>query len=1031
MQKWSCSRCGRIMTQITNCNDCTASEVHDLVSAVKVELAHEEVMPSRVTEVLDSSQFVRSKHQEDNLEIDQEISESAIECKEEEMAFFDSHASQKGDIFEETSLNDDVEATMLLHTEKTKEPTTPTVFIPTDSEIRKAFGEKPINATDETFVQPATHYNQPKDGFSSHLQKTPSLPNVDGSALASTREQEEGPSRFQRSDVIGGTFGRCRVVEKISEGAMGRVYKAYHQTLDKTVVLKELPPSLASSQELRERFIREAKACAKIHHQNVVQVLDAGYENGIYFYIMEYVDGLTVEELLKAKKKISIEKSCSIIIDAAKGLGVAHQQGVVHRDIKASNIMVTKDEQVKVADFGLACDLGNSKISVAGQIMGTPQYMSPEQWDGANNVDARSDLYSLGITFYYMLAERLPFDSGSTVTLFKQHVSEKPPSLKTVNPDVPAALVKIVNKLMHKDRDKRYENAESFVKDLEEFLRDKHKKSAAYHKVAMVGLFMIFAAGAAYAHFQGYSQQVFDYFQSQERKEKIANQTSNAQTQTNKNNTTIKIKNNNETVKNNTEENNGTKNNAEENNGTKNNAEENNGTKNNTEENNGTKNNTEENNDTKNNTEENNETKNQTNEQNTNSSQDIKNVEDPIISDENEQKKEVVKIPKEKPVILPRVQIKMKKRILNKPTVVVYGKISSALPTKTQVVLLIQKGNRLYKKHPVRVKRNKFVSKMNLKDGKYQIIPQVVHHKQQKKRIGRVISFVIDSKPPVIKLISPNQQQIFYEEQIGSAANIRVKIKDFLKIAKAFVYHKQRKIPLNKQGDDYVCTVNLQYGKQSLYVVGYDQAGNMQKMPLTWALVPRNMVRIPEGRITLHGQVVSFSTFYVDKKEISNDKYARYLQSSGAKAPLRWKPKQQDSWRNKPVVFVSYEEATNYSNFYKKRLLSEAEWVAAALWNKKVLRKYPWGENGDVSWPKKIKEVANWPQDVSFFGIHDMAGNVSEWVKNTEKDKAMRKGGNFILNSKYLKRMLWDQVRFMEPKSSRKNWLGFRCAFSE
>ena len=224
-----------------------------------------------------------------------------------------------------------------------------------------------------------------------------------------TKQSLQGMSSPHQDEVIGKVFGRCKVICKIGQGGMGAVYKAHHQTLDQTVVLKALPPSLASSQEMRERFTREARSCAKLHHQNIVQVLDYGYEHNIHFYTMEFVDGVSLEGMLKQGKRISIKEACRIIKDSAAGLEIAHKQGIVHRDIKASNIMLTKDGTVKVADFGLAYERGSSRLSFTGQMMGTPQYMSPEQWDG-QGIDARSDLYSLGITFYYLLAGRLPFE---------------------------------------------------------------------------------------------------------------------------------------------------------------------------------------------------------------------------------------------------------------------------------------------------------------------------------------------------------------------------------------------------------------------------------------------------------------------------------------------------------------------------------------------------------------------------------------------------------------------------------------------
>ena len=377
----------------------------------------------------------------------------------------------------------------------------PQALVDNNATVISDGGSQPPDANNLTVVSSdATVLNRDDSEISSSFfapqtfDKTPMRMGEDN--LPQTRQ-------IHKSDLIGLSFGHCKVLEKIGQGGMALVYKAYHQTLDQYVVLKTLPPTMALSQELRERFIREARACARLHHQNIVQILDAGCQHGVYFYLMEFVDGVSLEELMAKEKKLALAECCRIIKDAAVGLSLAHGQGIIHRDIKASNIMITKEGTVKVADFGLACDLSATRISRSGQMMGTPQYMSPEQWDG-ERVDARSDLYSLGITFYYILAGELPFNSDSTISLFKKHSLEPPQPLRQRNPEVPPALEEIVNCLLAKKPGDRYADAATLVADLERFLRGdapdvyQKKKRNTYKKlVVAIAIFLMLAAGTS------------------------------------------------------------------------------------------------------------------------------------------------------------------------------------------------------------------------------------------------------------------------------------------------------------------------------------------------------------------------------------------------------------------------------------------------------------------------------------------------------------------------------------------------------
>ena len=294
-------------------------------------------------------------------------------------------------------------------------------------------------------------------------------------------QKTEETLRQEGGSLIGVVFGRCKVLEKLGQGGMGTVYKAYHQTLDQTVVLKALPAHLATSSQFRDRFMREARSCAKLYHQNVVQVLDAGYEHSVYFYIMEFVDGASLEAMMLEGHKFSDTEACRIIRDTAIGLEVAHQQGIIHRDIKASNIMLTQSGTVKVADFGLAYDLGAERISMMGQMLGTPHYMSPEQWEGSN-VDGRSDLYSLGVTFYYLLAGHLPFEGSTPAVILKKHTMEPPQPLRKLRANIAPALEHIVMRLLEKKPEDRYPDAGALIRDLDNLLSGRSPEFFKAHR---------------------------------------------------------------------------------------------------------------------------------------------------------------------------------------------------------------------------------------------------------------------------------------------------------------------------------------------------------------------------------------------------------------------------------------------------------------------------------------------------------------------------------------------------------------------
>ncbi len=262
---------------------------------------------------------------------------------------------------------------------------------------------------------------------------------------------------------VGRRVGPCEITEKIGEGGMGAVYKARHIALNKTVAIKIMSPAVMGETH-KKRFLREARSAASLEHPNVVVVHDTGEEYGFPYIVMQYIEGKSLGEILHTKRKVSPGHSLRIMISAASALGAAHEQHLIHRDIKPDNIMITTKGEVKVTDFGLAKSIHKEDMTItsAGTLMGTPVYMSPEQFEG-EKVDARSDIYSLGVTFYRMLAGHAPFEGDTVLDLWKAHASAPPPPL---DDDVPPGVQAIVYRMIAKNPGERYQTAGEMLADM-------------------------------------------------------------------------------------------------------------------------------------------------------------------------------------------------------------------------------------------------------------------------------------------------------------------------------------------------------------------------------------------------------------------------------------------------------------------------------------------------------------------------------------------------------------------------------------
>ena len=309
----------------------------------------------------------------------------------------------------------------------------------------------PAGADDPTVAAPfapPTRVETPADTAATRVSSSPSAP---------------PPSA--PSNELSGRFGRYEIVRLLGRGGMGAVYLAKQTDLDRLVVVKVI---IAADEEgAVERFQREARAAARVSSDRVVQVHETGVERGIPYIAMEYVDGSSAADLLKAKGKLDWTQATQLVAAAAEGLAVAHRTGILHRDLKPANILVGKDGRVKVADFGLAKFTGtgssaNAALTAAGMIVGTPHYMSPEQAEG-QTLDARADIYSLGVTYFELLTGRRPFEGETSIRTLGLVLSGPTPSVRDHVPELPAAVDRACSKLMARDKEKRPRTADDVL----------------------------------------------------------------------------------------------------------------------------------------------------------------------------------------------------------------------------------------------------------------------------------------------------------------------------------------------------------------------------------------------------------------------------------------------------------------------------------------------------------------------------------------------------------------------------------------
>jgi serine/threonine protein kinase len=301
----------------------------------------------------------------------------------------------------------------------------------------------------------------------------------DAQGLARELVRQKKLTKYQAQEVYSGkarnlVLGNYIIMDKIGSGGMGDVFKAQHKVMDRIVAIKVLPPSVTKDTNALQRFKREAKAAAKLFHPNIVTAFDADQASDVSFLVMEFVDGGDLSALVKKDGPLPVDKALDCVLQAARGLEFAHKKGVVHRDIKPGNLLLDADGTVKILDMGLARLEGGPEMSTSeadltgtGTIMGTVDYMAPEQAVNTKLADARADIYSLGCTLFFLVSARVPFEGKTMVDKVLAHRSKPVPALSQYRNDVPADLAAVFQRMVAKKIEDRYQSMTEVIAALE------------------------------------------------------------------------------------------------------------------------------------------------------------------------------------------------------------------------------------------------------------------------------------------------------------------------------------------------------------------------------------------------------------------------------------------------------------------------------------------------------------------------------------------------------------------------------------
>ncbi len=308
---------------------------------------------------------------------------------------------------------------------------------------------------------PKCQSENPPDSSFCRKCATP-LPSAEELSLTQTKTLIIPPIELER-----GTFfaGRYEVIEELGKGGMGKVYKVFDKKIKEVVALKLIRPEISTDEKTIERFNNELRLARKISHKHVCRMYDLGEEGVSHFITMEYVPGEDLKRFIKRSEQLTVNKAVSIAKQICEGLVEAHHLGVIHRDLKPQNIMIDSEGNTRIMDFGIARFLEGEGVTTQGVLIGTPDYMSPEQAE-MEGVDRRSDIYSLGVILFEMVTGKVPFEGKTPLSIAMKHKSQPPPDPRNLNAQVTDGLSQVILKCMEKEKHNRYQNAEELLADL-------------------------------------------------------------------------------------------------------------------------------------------------------------------------------------------------------------------------------------------------------------------------------------------------------------------------------------------------------------------------------------------------------------------------------------------------------------------------------------------------------------------------------------------------------------------------------------
>lgn len=334
-----------------------------------------------------------------------------------------------------------------------------------DTALARAILDSRLATPDEVALCVAEKKRLQKEGIATNLtQVMIDQGYVTASQLRRLSDDSRDDSMFKPAQQIPG----FQILGKIGQGAMATVFKAKQLSLDRIVAIKVLPRRMSENTEFVNRFYREGRAAAKLNHNNIVQAIDVGEAGGYHYFVMEYIDGKTVWDDLRDdvyNEKLAID----IITQTARALGHAHERGLIHRDVKPKNIMITNTGVVKLADMGLAREMSDMEAAMAeaGRAYGTPYYISPEQIRGEVNIDFAADIYSLGATFYHMVTGKVPFEGSTPSAVMHKHLKEPLIPPDHLNSNLSAGTGEVIEVMMTKKKEDRYGSTKDLILDLE------------------------------------------------------------------------------------------------------------------------------------------------------------------------------------------------------------------------------------------------------------------------------------------------------------------------------------------------------------------------------------------------------------------------------------------------------------------------------------------------------------------------------------------------------------------------------------